>query len=172
MAGYKMKISISHIIIGILLLASGCIQPPTYPKEPEITGVTISRNMITQLDSIRIKIEFTDGDGDIGYNNLDTSDCNLCDSSCLKHPTLNLFLFDSRTGCMTPYNVPFIPEKGSSEAITGEISVVSPAIFCIPTSGIVGEFPPFDTLTYYIQLKDRAGNLSNVMETPEIFVDC
>ena len=148
-----MKINISHLILVILIVFSGCIKPPEYPEAPEIGVVSISNNIISQLDTITITVEFTDGDGDIGYNTLDTSKCNLCDSSCLDHPTLNLFLFDSRTGCVTPYNVPFIPEKGSSEAISGEISIVSPGIFCVPKSGIVGDNPPFDTLVYYIQLK-------------------
>jgi len=167
-----MKISISYIILATIVVLSGCIKPPEYPDAPEITTAVISTNLIPQFDTIRITLEFTDGDGDIGYKDIDTSECNLCDSSCLEHPTFNLFLFDSRTGCMTPYNVPFIPEKGSSDAISGEISIVSPTIFCVPDGNIVGVNPPFDTLFYYIQLRDREGNLSNIIETPIIIVDC
>ena len=167
-----MKVRIYHIILFSLLAFSGCIKPPEYDVKPEITAVSLSRNFISQLDSIRITLEFTDGDGDIGYNNLDTTNCNICDTSCLDHPTFNLFLFDSRTGCLSTLNVPFIPEKGSSDAISGTITVVSPQIFCLPDGNVLGVNPPFDTLFYDIQLKDRAGNISIAVRTPEIIVDC
>lgn len=167
------KLRIYHLCS--LLLLAGCISPPSYPVEPEIKFLSLSRTVINQQDSVRVKFEFKDGDGDLGFQSTDTGDCNLCDTTCLQHPTFSLFLFDNRTSCLTPYNIPYIPPKGSSDAISGKVDFVVSLICCIPPNNfpcIPSPDYPQDTVRYSIQLKDRAGHLSNKLELPPILIHC
>lgn len=161
-------------IIGILLL-SACGEPPSYDKEPHIEFLSLSRNEIDQLDSVSIEFSFTDGDGDLGFETPDTESCNLCDSSCYEHPTFSLFLTDDRTNCLTLFNIPYIPPKGSSDGISGKVSFVKSSICCIsPNFEVCIPMPsyPYDTIKYSVRIKDRAGNLSNIIHIPPIVVRC
>ncbi len=164
------------VVLFFSLFAGGCINPPQYPPEPEIKFLSLSRNIIDQLDSVRVEFSFTDGDGDLGFRNADTTDCNFCDTTdCLEHPTFSLFLYDNRTGCFSPYDIPFIPPKGSSDAISGRVNFVLSSICCVPPDNfpcIPNPEYPFDTVYYSIRIKDRAGNLSNLIDMPPLVIRC
>jgi len=164
----------AHFII-ILFLINGCVSAPVYDIVPEIKFLSLSRNVIDQLDSLSIEFTYTDGDGDLGFETPDTESCNLCDSSCYDHPTFTLFLLDDRTNCLTLFNIPYIPPKGSSDDISGKVTFVKSNICCIsPNNEVCIPMPayPFDTIRYTVQLKDRAGNFSNQIELPPIVVRC
>ncbi len=154
-----------------LLVASGlygCLRAPDYPKEPRIAFLGMSKNTVAQSllnkDSILIRFSFTDGDGDIG----NTADDN----------TLNIFLRDSRDSFIAnQYRIPFVPSEGAANGISGEITVVAYTTCCYYPDEL--EIPctpsltyPVDTLRYLIHIVDRAGNLSNVIETPDIYILC
>ncbi len=162
-------------VIGVL---SGCVDPPDYPETPEIEFANLSRTNISQRDSLTISFTFKDGDGDIGFKNLDTiSDFNPCDTNLTENETLNLFMVDNRTGCFEVFNTPFLPRKGSYKAISGTVRVTlgGATTCCKPPDGVpcqpTSDYP-VDTVKYTIQLKDRAGHLSNEIETPPIFIEC
>lgn len=169
---------ITYFIIALALFMvpalPGCIDPPSYPDEPEIEYVGLTNNNPATFDTFTIQFSFTDGDGDIGFEEAVTDSCNFCDSSCYSHPSFTLFLTDSRTGCLSTYNVPHVPPKGSFDDIAGEVFVVPPQACCIQNVGspCLVEQGKYDTLTYTIQLKDRAGNFSNVIETAPIIINC
>ena len=150
------------LLLGMLsmTLIYGCIEPPDYPVEPVIEFVEMTRSSVIAqtipedpnraLDTIYITFAFTDGDGDLGGG----------DSS-------NVFLTDSRLGnAGESYFVDDIPEAGVTNGISGEMTVMIPEIFCFPNSA------PRDTLIYTIQIVDRAGNLSNEIQTPPIELIC
>lgn len=165
------------VFVGLLLGLAGfqaCVDPPSYPDVPAIEFVSLSDDTITQItDSIYVTFSFTDGDGDLGFENFSADACDLCDSSCYSHPTYSIFILDSRKGvnngdtiaCLTPYDLPFIPTKGSSNAISGEITVKITGVFCFP-------FRTMDTLSYNIMLRDRAGHFSNPIQTPYFYLNC
>lgn len=144
----------------ILVAISSCIKPPNYPIEPHIEFVSISDTMISMFDSVDWQISFTDGDGDIGWQVQDLASCNFCDSSCYEHPTIDLFIKRSNSLCIIPSHLPYITPKGKIDDISGKIFVNSGNIFAFP-----GE-----TVIYTIQIKDRAGHFSNVVETPPIII--
>ena len=150
------------LFLGILLttIIYGCIEPPDYPVEPVIEFVEMTRTSVVgqtipedpnrALDTLYITFAFTDGDGDLGGG----------DSS-------NVFLRDSRLGnAGESYFVDDIPDAGVTNGISGEMTVMIPEIFCFPNS------QPRDTLIYTIQIIDRAGNLSNEIQTPPIELIC
>jgi hypothetical protein len=150
------------------------VEPPRYPNEPALELVSVSADTIQQLvDSLYIEFKFTDGDGDLGFEDLSLDDCNLCDSSCFSHPTFTLFVLDSRIGivdgdtvrCLKPFSVPYIPPKGATDAISGTITLLLTSEFCIPGRAT-------DTVSYGILVKDRAGNFSNTITTGPIILLC
>ena len=158
------------------MIVSGCVNPPTYDIKPKIEFLSISRTLIDQLDSIRFEFSFTDGDGDLGFQNPDTAACNLCDSSCYDHATFSLFITDLRTNCLAPFEgIPYIPPKGSSDAISGKINVLLANICCIsPEREVCIPMPnyPIDTIRYTVQIRDVAGNFSNIITLPPLVVRC
>ncbi len=164
-------------VIWILFLLSmqSCVEPPRYPNEPAIELVAVSEDTIRQLqDSLYIEFSFTDGDGDLGFEDYSTDDCELCDSSCYSHPTFSLFVLDNRyinivngdtIRCLKTFNVPYVPPKGATDAISGSVTVLLTNEFCLPGKVI-------DTVNYSIVIKDRAGNFSNRIETGNIILLC
>lgn len=154
-----------------LLTFSYCIQPPDYPVEPVIEYIGVSKNLLRQgegySDSLLVTFSFTDGDGDIGYPAND--------------PTPSVFIRDSRDGFeKPPLQLPYVEPQGASNGISGEITVKLPTTCCIFISpqGIpfaCEEVPfsvKFDTFFYYIRIRDRAGNLSNEIQTEPIQLQC
>lgn len=147
-----------------MTLIYGCIEPPDYPIEPVIEFVEMSRTSVTaqtiplnpdrELDTLYITFSFTDGDGDLGGGSFDTTN-------------QNIQLIDSRIGLVdASFFVDDLPNAGVTNGISGEITVMIPEIFCFQNS------EPRDTLNYSIQIIDRAGNLSNIIETPPIELIC
>jgi hypothetical protein len=147
---------------GAVLLTTSCVQPPNYPIEPQIAFVSMSDSEVVQFDTIVMRFSFTDGDGDIGYENPSAQDCNGCDSSCYSHPTINLFVRDTRQNCIIPYHTPYIEGVGKIDDISGD--------FYVTTVPLIVFTPPADTFTFQVQLKDRAGHYSNLAETSQVIV--
>ncbi len=152
------------ILLGCLCGFFACIKPPSYPIEPVIAFTSLSKVTIQQStlneDSITINFTFTDGDGDLGDSD-----------------SINIFVTDTRQDFIAnKFRIPFIPPEGAANGISGEVSIVTYSTCCIFPDGQVPCTPsvtyPVDTLTYKVQIKDRAGNLSNIIETPPIFVLC
>jgi hypothetical protein len=151
-----------------LFLAKSCVQPPDYPVEPEIEFLSLSKNTLWQTrfgaDSLTITFSFTDGDGDLGFS--DT--------------TASIFIVDGRDGFSKPsYRIPFVEQQGAGNGISGEVSIVVPTTCCIyppntrPPCDTSAGAPQFtDTVIYRIQIKDRAGHLSNEIETDPIILIC
>jgi hypothetical protein len=154
-------------LVFLSLILSGvfsCAKAPDFPKEPIIEFVQISSTSFFQAtvqpDTIIIVFSFTDGDGDLGDND-----------------NLNIFLTDSRIP-NTPqqFRMPFIPLEGVGNGISGEVSMKLATSCCIypdltPPCQQNIQFPS-NTLYYSIQIKDRAGNLSNSIRTPDLTMIC
>lgn len=104
---------------------------------------------------------FTDGDGDLGHEE-----------------ELNIFFFDLRDTSFpfTQYRIPFIPEEGAANGISGEIILDLESSCCIYDSGQApctpSEEVPRDTVIYEVYIVDRAGNESNRVLLPPITLLC
>ncbi len=159
------KILVLIMIWGLYM----CTEPPNYPKEPRIEYIGMNKTTIVQgstnapRDTLVITFAFTDGDGDLG------SDTN------------NLLLRDSRDNSPTPNRIFPIPDQGSGNGISGEITIrvpnklAGPNICCIFPDRRVCQTDarfPTDTFSYLIQMTDRAGNVSNIIRTETITIRC
>jgi len=136
----------------IIVFVVSCIKPPNFPVEPNITFKLMSTNSVNEFaDSIVVTFEYEDGDGDLGVTADDT--------------TTDVFFMDSRTGFIYEYRLPYIEPKSKNKGISGEITITILSVGCLPSKSN-------DTLHYKIQIKDRAGNLSNKIKTPDIYIKC
>ncbi len=154
--------------IAALALLHACTQPPEYPVEPVIEYLSVSKNVMRegkfQEDTLFVTIGFTDGDGDIGHENADN--------------TIDLYVTDLRTGITdNSYKVPYVPELGSGNGISGTITFQLYSTCCIfddpgyvPCEDVAPQ--PTDTVRYEIYLIDRAGNVSNTVQTEPIIIQC
>ncbi len=161
-----LPISLFALLSTMLIIA--CVNPPDYPDTPVIKYLGINKMQVNQgiaslpRDTLSIRFSFTDGDGDLSLE--DSTD---------------VFLYDSRFPSeVNQYKIPTIPLDGTGNGIRGEITVNirnnNQGICCIENG-----FPcpsnaqnAIDTFSYEIQIRDRAGNLSNRIRTETIDIIC
>lgn len=111
-------------------------------------------------DSLLVTFSFEDGDGNIGN---DVED--------------NVFVRDARTHQLVArYRIPEMNanrnRKGSRQ---GDITLILYSQCCIypdSSSCYANSVFPVDTMSYTIQVIDKAGNSSNVITTDRIQLDC
>ena len=148
-----------------------CVKPPNYPKEPVIEFMGLSKNVLQQGkakgDSLSISFSYTDGDGDLGFPKTDA--------------TASVFVRDDRDSFSKfEYQLPYVEPQGASNGISGEISIVVPTSCCIFVTDegqkLACDLVPstflFDTLYYFIKIRDRAGHLSNEIKAGPITLSC
>ncbi len=154
----------------LVFIAVACIQRPEYPEQPVISYEGLSKRVIAQgsssalPDTLALLFSFTDGDGNLGYEN----------------DSLDIFLTDSRDGFVENLKLPVFPSQGTGNGISGEITVrVFNKPFNICCTYPNGQVPctpstiyPTDTFSYGIQIRDRAGNFSNKVQSEVITILC
>jgi hypothetical protein len=156
------------LFIFLSLAITACVRPPEYPIEPQLEFVSISKSLVLQdasltkiTDTLFVVLSFTDGDGDIGFQDSKEAIVIL---DTRKRDTIN----DVKS-------LPFVPEQGAGNGITGEITLRLRGGCCTNTiNGVPCGQPKFsrDTTSYEIYIKDRAGHESNRVKTPPIFIKC
>ena len=141
---------IRYFVVGsFVLFMVACLNPPNYSFIPAITFDSISgTNARVGQDSITFFIGFTDGDGDLGSDDIP-----------------NLFFLDSRTLYTDSFKIPNLTPQGNVKAISGTIMYARSVFNCIPGK-------TSDTLFYTIYVEDRAGNKSNNVISPTIYLQC
>jgi len=160
--------SVNIYLFGILsIILASCVGAPDFSDIPEIEFVGFSNNSMVQnslnTDSTFVRFTFTDGDGDIGF-----------DETTIEQ---NIFIIDNRTGDQyEAFKAPTIPEQGASKGISGDVTVRLFTTCClfpdnIPPCESPRQFPT-DTLTLDIFIVDREGNESNTITTTPIVLFC
>lgn len=157
----------SRLVLFLLPLAFvlSCVNAPDFPEEPVITYEGADKTEIFQFlngpaDSIEFHFSFTDGDGDLSQDSTD------------------IFFTDSRTQELIPFRIPGFPSEGTGNGISGDVFVrfvnIDAGVCCILGNRIcfANEVLPVDTVSYAIQIMDRAGNLSNTIRTDVIEIKC
>ena len=149
-------------ISGVLLLGlNACVKKTNYPTTPVIEY----KDFIPLVgDSARLQIKFTDGDGDIGVKESDTTKTLFFtyyykDTVTQKYVAYYSALFNDTL--RTSYIVKSPTESYIGKPISGELSV---AIQQYRHSKKI------KNIKYVIYLLDRSGNKSNIVTTPEISV--
>jgi len=144
-------------LLGISALFWQACQPiRLFDDVPAISFISVEPLVVTEItDSIVITIGFTDGDGDLGLPEEDT--------------TSDVTVFDKRRGLpafgdiLYPYRMPVVTPPGNNKQISGEVRLVIQNTFRRP--GLTT-----DTVHYSIQIRDRALRESNIVETPDIVI--
>lgn len=142
------------LILPLLALAS-CDDSPVFPVTPEISFLTISPSESEQFttDGLQLRLRYQDGDGDLGYEG--------------QEKTTNLFVTDLRAAFAnnpartTAYSIPSLTPDTRKPSIQGEITVT---MLTPPWE------PSEEPLVFEVYMVDRAGNVSNVIQTDPITV--
>lgn len=168
-----------RIVFGLcLIIAFGqtsCLKGPEYAIEPKITNVSIDKQEIANfVESFVISIDFQDGDGDLGNNPDKPDDEQFFD---------NIFLIDNRVNIdldsifVRPTFIETLTPPSGSQAIDGTIRLTIAELCCYNESG--SPACPFNTVitptnevVFDVYIIDRAGNQSNVMQTPPLTIRC
>ena len=119
-------------------------------KSPGIEFISISpQQVVAYKEKVIIRIKYVDGDGDLGENNPDVK---------------NLTVTDSRNQVRFQFRIPELAPQGSEIAITGQLPIEMDGIPLIE-----GETAS-EVVSFSVQVTDRLGNQSNIVETSQITV--
>ena len=154
------------LFCGIIL--SACVKEKNYPKDPIIKFKSFTP---FGTDSANIIISFTDGDGDIGLEQGDTSG-NFNSKSLYYYNFYVRYLYKVQNGSFTTfqtalgdtldfkYRIPkLIKDDQQKRALSGEIKVKLFAPYAV-----------HDTIQYDIYIIDKALHKSNVVNTGTIIL--
>ncbi len=156
-----------------------CKKPPEYPKVPEITFLSVTKQKINQkrgpgnfvtIDSVTISLYFKDGDGDLGRS--DDTENYFCRVLMKQKDTFkDILVLDTLTKKYVPIpkNGRFFPLNvdGRQGPIEGTLNFGPSLNFYAYVSDSVVDY----TLKFQIYIKDNAGNASNVVETTPVLVN-
>ena len=139
------------ILTCIVFFFSGCKKEEPVSNTPSIKFVSITPNPATKYqDEIKITIEYTDGNGDLGENTPDVK---------------NLFCTDSRDNVTYEFRIPQLGPDNSNIIINGKLT------FNLAPQGFVDDNNTSETATYSVYVKDRAGNQSNTVQTSALVIN-
>jgi hypothetical protein len=162
------KIGLISGVVSIIVFLGGCLKPQEYPAEPIIEFVSFQ----SFNDSGLVTFKFTDGDGDVGLGENETSPPYDTASKFYHNVFISYYEkvngqwqaglaqngepveFNYRTRVLTP--------TGKNKALKGTIMIYLVPIYYNPFS------PDSDTIRYKIQMCDRALNLSNEVFSNDI----
>ncbi len=139
----------SLICCSFILILGACKKDPASGEVPSIKMLNVNSTSVLQFkDSLVITFEYTDGNGDIGENDPDKN---------------SLQIKDRRLANADYYFIKPLAPPDSEIKIKGVISVQVRNTFLLGTGN--SEVTNFD-----LKLRDRSGNWSNTISTPEITI--
>ncbi len=163
MKTYKV-ILFASVIITILI--TSCAKEKSFPPEPKIEFLHYVKYANDSADCI---ISFKDGDGDIGIEQGDTiSKDDFVMKYLYKGTDGNFHPFDivDTTAVMDTlfysYRIPYLTPDGQYKALDGEIK----AKLRVPPIYVPGH----TIVKFEIYIRDRAGHMSNRVQTNEISI--
>ena len=139
------------VILLLLLSASlACEKEKQALDEvPSIELISIDPlNVVQFQDSVIIKVSYQDGNGDLGGFPADS---------------VNLFVVDNRNGVPFEFRIQELVPGGAEVPIKGTINITLQNLF-LTGSGSQ------ENVSFSIHAIDRAGNRSNVVNTPQVTV--
>lgn len=156
------------IFCAVVLLTAGCLKQTDFPDEPEI----VFNDFIQYPDSAILVIDFTDGDGNFGLEQSDTTG-SYCPIECEFYWNFFCEYYEKENGewvhqyidWTNPENLPFyyrvprIAPSGQNPALEGEIRVTMKPFYYLLTDN--------DTARFEVRIADRSLNVSNTITTPE-----
>ena len=152
--GFFSGTHVCWVCLGILvvwIVFSGCKKDVVEPDPiPFITIENVTPTTVTQfMDSVIVTLSYDDGDGDLGYFDPDSSALAVTDSR-FQEPDL--------------YFVQALAPDGEDLHIRGTLRIGLTPPFILGSSSQ-------EIISYAIRIKDRAGNWSNTVITPDITIN-
>lgn len=146
-----LKRTFIYSIVTLCILAAGsCKKQEPISAVPSLKFVSISPNPAKQYqDEIKITIEYTDGDGDLGENTPDVK---------------NLFVTDSRNNVTSAFRIPQQAPDNANIIIRGKLNIN------LPPQGFIDDTQTSETVVYSMYVVDRAGNQSNVVQSSAMVI--
>ena len=140
----------SIALISVLVAFSSCKKDePLVSAIPKVEFISISPAEVKEYkDEIVIKIAYLDGDGDLGENNPNVS---------------NLFVVDLRDTITYEFRIQQLSPEGADIAIRGNLNVIL-------SNSAITDGSASQTVNYALFVKDRAGNMSNIVFSTPINV--
>jgi len=139
------------VILLLLLSASLACEKEdqALDEAPSIELISIEPLTVVQFqDSVIIKVSYQDGNGDLGGFPADS---------------VNLFVVDNRNGVPFEFRIQELVPGGAEVPIKGTINITLQNLF-LTGSGSQ------ENVSFSIHAIDRAGNRSNVVNTPQVTV--
>ncbi len=165
----KKSILSTSFLFLIVSLFYSCTKQEKFPNEPHIEYISFTKiqNSSGIDDKGVLKISFTDGDGDIGLSNEDTT--GSFDKNSIYYYNFFITYYEKQHGqfvvVLPPVTfnsrIPVIKSIGNNNSIKGEIEIEM--LFNNP-------FSVYDTIKFDASIADRALHVSNVISVPEIIV--
>jgi len=120
-----------------------------FPKTPQLSLKGICHDNIREYgDVLTLFINYGAGDGDIGFSDPDMN---------------SIFIRDSRLTKFDGFYVGTIAPEGTSVPIQGTLNVEFPNLFLFGTADQ-------ESSKFFVYLRDRAGNVSDTIETPRVWI--
>lgn len=150
-----------HLLIIILVSLIGfaaCKKENAASAPPNISDLAVSPNIVRSGDSkdtVFVTFKVSDNNGDLGNDPYKKE--------------FDVFLKDSRDNNETGFPFPEIPSelKDASKGITAFVTIkINAGLFL----QLRQDRPDGDTLYYELYVKDRAGNMSNKLSSPLIYI--
>jgi hypothetical protein len=135
----------------VLMVVSSCKKTEEISNTPSIKFISITPNpAVKYQDPVKIAIEYTDGDGDLGSNTADAK---------------NAFITDSRNNVTYEFRIPQQAPDNSAIIIKGDLT------FDLSPQGFVDDNNISETTTYSVYIVDRAGNKSNSAQSTALTIN-
>jgi len=153
------------LVLPILAVIAGCIKEEQYPVEPHIEFIEFATltDVTGKIDSLGLlRISYTDGDGDIGfYPDEPVEPLNYNYYLKMFQYVNNQLVEVEPANNEVPFNarIPILTPTGRNKNIKGTIDRSLDLYFA-------RQVLLSDTIKFEIYIKDRALNVSNVVETP------
>jgi hypothetical protein len=142
-------IVLTFFSIVALTTMQGCKKKEEKIEAPKLTFKALSSTSLLQFkDSLTVTFSYEDNDGDIGFYDADSSSVYIQDKR-LTHPDLYY---------LKPLNPPNLKPR-----IKGDIQLGLRNMFLLGSGSS-------ETTSFTIWIKDRKGNISNSIVTPEITI--
>jgi hypothetical protein len=165
----------AFLISSLISLLSGCYKEPTFDVVPAIEFADIRKETVLDAidgqkkDSVILTIKFQDGDGDIGFDS--KKDADAINAAAIKgdfHFVVKTF--QQRRGRVIPredFNFSGFPPRLKNDGKIGPIEGKLDYSMDFPFSFTAKR----DSLKFQVFIKDRAGNISNTVESKIIVLN-
>ncbi len=157
-------------VLILVFMGSGCSKDPDLPVEPAITFVSFTKvlNNSGKDDKGILKINFTDGDGDIGLTDADIDP--PYDTSSMYYYNCFITYYEKQHGTYVAVDlpltnnarIPLVEDAGLGNALTGDVDI---------ELYINNPFSAFDTIRFDLFIVDRALHHSNTITTADIIIN-